>query len=439
MKLSFFSPLVVVSFLLLEFTPDAAAFFGFGRSGTASVSFGSGSSLTTTGLLTLSSTAPAGSTTTCTLSCTAGSSITLSIQYGSVPTRRTLAEEDLRRRRLVADEDQHRRLASCGDGVSVTSGSAQTNVGYRIATSSSFTSLSLTCTWASNNIVDPGPDVDVDFIACFSGSTVVDVLDKGRTPMRELGVGDKVLDSDGSYAQVYAFGHHQPAKVSPFVVLETNNQTTQAALEVTANHFVYKLGEAQPVAAGSIRVGDRLAPHGATVTKVYQTTKAGIYTPLTTSGTFLVSTNGPQALKVSSYASVAQHNTAVNNGQQVQLADGTSLGISHQEGIHLVLTPYRLWCRFINQCTIPSAGDKDANGMPRYVFRGIQVLEWANQQQNVLMQLVLFVLALIVFLGLYMLEKLLESMTETSSLWVVLLGMVWGHLKLVRKAANGTK
>ena len=250
---------------------------------------------------------------------------------------------------------------------------------------------------------EPSVNVDADVTVCFSEQATVEVLGKGVVTMKDLKVGDKILTAKNHYETVYAFGHYQPNQKADFLRIETDQKNS---LEITADHLVYREGNRYPVNAASIQVGDRLPSLDSiiaadsninnnmqTVTKISSVVRTGIYAPLTTSGTFLA--NG---VKVSSYAALQRKRSENDEtSEYAHFQDGTKFMPQHL-GIHLVLTPYRWYCLTVQVCD--SYND---NGMPEHVGKGIDVLQWMDQQTT-FFQVVLFVPALLVFCGMAALE-----------------------------------
>ncbi|GBF92408.1 hypothetical protein Rsub_05610 [Raphidocelis subcapitata] len=135
---------------------------------------------------------------------------------------------------------------------------------------------------------------------CFPGSARV-ALASGKTKaMRHLAVGDSVLVArpDGSLAfeDVYFFDHELDGGAHSFRRIELD---TGAALELTSGHFV-PVGEALATArmtrARDVAAGMRVlvarpggaAPEAATVAAVSEVTRAGVFAPVTASGTVVV-------------------------------------------------------------------------------------------------------------------------------------------------------
>lgn len=217
--------------------------------------------------------------------------------------------------------------------------------------------------------------------------------------MKDLFVGDQILSSVHGqphkryYQPVYSFAHYHPTKEATFKVVHTEDGKM---FDISADHLIYVQGSANPKRAGSVRPGDRLAPTGVAVTEIGETTKAGIYAPMTSDGTFLLE-NG---IQVSSYAAIVQD----TNNEYVTFRDG-SKAISQHTGIHMTLAPYRMWCRVTASLHCKSYNKE---GMPHHIARGMRVLEWVNQQHQ-FVQYILFALAFSVFGFLLVIECILFS------------------------------
>jgi len=248
--------------------------------------------------------------------------------------------------------------------------------------------------------VGGGGDLSVDaaFIACFSGETVVEVFDRGSIAMKDLSIGDQILSAvNGNpnkhhYQPVYSFAHYHPTRMAKFLVIHTDDDSD---LEITGDHLIFVEGKSNPVRAISVRPGDRLAPSGTTVTAIGETTKPGIYTPMTPDATFLLNDGNVQ---VSSYSAIVQS----ANEEYATFRDGTKV-IAQHTGIHMVLSPYRMWCRATSSFKCDSYNEE---GMPQYVAGGISFLEKVDQQPQ-WFQAFLFLLAFPFFGTLIVLESII--------------------------------
>jgi len=238
--------------------------------------------------------------------------------------------------------------------------------------------------WDGMPLDDRGGDVCCGFgpKGCFSGDMLVEVQDKGTMRMASLQVGDHVLlDNDATYSTVYAFGHRNPTKIDEFVQIYTKN--CQNPLEITKEHLVYLGGEANPVPAGSVKVGDFLTDsQDDEVTDIQYIQKEGVYAPLTVEGTLMVN-NG---IKVSSYVSLIkqQEHTAA-------IMPTTSL-LSQHEVVHMMLSPFRMVCLGVSSSL---CNKYNRDGMPYYVSFGIQLTQWVQDQHEVVGSLVMVMIFLL--------------------------------------------
>jgi len=209
-------------------------------------------------------------------------------------------------------------------------------------------------------------EVDEGF-SCFSGDMEVIVQGKGIVRMQDLQVGDFVKIGRGEiYEPVYAFGHRVPQRYAEFVQLHTN--VDKRPLEMTGEHLVFLEGKTNPVRADSIKAGDLLRGQdsNAVVQKIKFVHRNGIYNPLTSSGTILV--NGVTA---STYVSFQK-----SNNEYVELQGGIEIPISHHDLAHLAMAPFRFYCTVVAICD-----SNDANsGMPVYVSKAMDLVEWRKQQ-----------------------------------------------------------
>ncbi|CAB9521813.1 Desert hedgehog protein [Seminavis robusta] len=189
---------------------------------------------------------------------------------------------------------------------------------------------------------------------CFSAESLVETLDKGLIPMKDLEIGDMVKTEEHQsgascrYDPVYAFAHYERKSKADFLQFSLEHKQM---LEVTSEHLVYLYGLSQPVRAGSVRVGDVLQANndGAVrVRRIRTVSREGLYAPLTQNGKIFV--NGVQA---SNYVALQSQ-----SNRDLQLA-GDIMAISHHDVAHLVLSPFRLHCRF--QVCHPQ------EGMPVYI------------------------------------------------------------------------
>jgi len=234
--------------------------------------------------------------------------------------------------------------------------------------------------------------------------------------MVDLNVGDQILTGreNPHYETVYAFGHYQPEAKGTFLWIETENG---ASLEITSEHLVFVEKQLNPIRAGSVRIGDMLiAQSGPTqVKRISTVTKKGLFAPLTPHGTLLV--NG--GIQASSYVAVLQ-----NADEYFEFADGTKL-LSMHNGVHLFLSPFRLYCRaglaMLGESS-PACRSYTEYGLPPYVDGGIRFLRWINQQQ-----LAVQIIAFVGTFPLFGFAMALEGILFSNKLVLLLAatGLVW--------------
>ena len=133
-------------------------------------------------------------------------------------------------------------------------------------------------------------------IDCFSGLTTVDVQGQGTTRMDALKVGDAVLTADGTYSEVYSYGHFAPERKVEYLQIQTDvsRQNQQPPLEISAEHLLYANGQLVP--ASKVKVGDALQESTTTATaattqvvvSLRKVTRRGAYAPFTKSGNLVV-------------------------------------------------------------------------------------------------------------------------------------------------------
>merc|ERR1711971_228271 len=104
--------------------------------------------------------------------------------------------------------------------------------------------------------------------------------------MSELQIGDSIaVVANGNYEPVYSFGHRAPtAKSDNFVEIKT---TTGSGVKVSKEHLLF-VGDGKAVAAGSIKVGDRLGDDAIVKSVKTVAIDDGLYAPFTPSGKYVV-------------------------------------------------------------------------------------------------------------------------------------------------------
>ena len=244
-------------------------------------------------------------------------------------------------------------------------------------------------------------------ISCFSGENSVMILDNDATTvkMKDLKVGDLVFTAAGRYEKVYAFGHYHRELETTFLQLHTHSNLMP--LEVTPEHMVYLAWEQHPVSAASVRVGDYLklvqaqsisninsssvpsqVASSGVVTKITTVQRTGIYAPLTADSSTLV-VNGVAA---SNFINAQPKNPtgylALNSRQYPETGSDITvnhehiylLPLSHHDGMHYAMRPFRWWCTTFN-CEVSNYNEE---GMPHYVANALELAAWVDRQHPVL-------------------------------------------------------
>lgn len=103
------------------------------------------------------------------------------------------------------------------------------------------------------------------------------------TLIKDLKVGDEVLDAFENYVPVYSFGHRHEYVEGEFL------QFLPSGLEMSKDHMVGVGGRFIP--ASLVQIGDQLESangHVMTLESIQTVRRQGVYAPFTTSGTILV-------------------------------------------------------------------------------------------------------------------------------------------------------
>lgn len=188
--------------------------------------------------------------------------------------------------------------------------------------------------------IPPGANITRIYVPnglnCFSGDTKIETETRGRIPMRDLEVGEKVLSASNKYERVYSFGHRDVSTKAEFLHFHPSK------LEVTENHLVFIDGQQGAVPASTIKVGDILS--GIKVEGVRKVVREGVYNPFTPSGTIVVN-----EILASNYIALQESNGAF------QLGTWTT-GLSFHWLEHAFQFPHRVWCHWLGMrdTTLPS-------------------------------------------------------------------------------------
>lgn len=169
-------------------------------------------------------------------------------------------------------------------------------------------------------------------ILCFSGENSVNIKTSSSPSiiskkLKDVKIGDKIQTGESTYEKVYAFGHFQPTKKTPYLQLFFEGNS--APLEISEQHMVFQEDRAIP--ASHLKIGDRLMSDGPIIKSIKHANGIGAFAPFTHSGTVMI--NG---VKASSYVSL-------QNTEYLEIA-GFSTGLTHQWAAHAFELPHRIWC-----------------------------------------------------------------------------------------------
>lgn len=269
------------------------------------------------------------------------------------------------------------------------------------------------------------PDVDIDAIVCFSEKAAVQVQGTAApVSMKDLTVGDYLLTNDGTYQQMYAWGHFNPSKETIFHQIYTASSSTP--LELTGEHLVYLHGKSNPVRADSVRAGDVLQSTRATlaeIKKVRHIKRTGVYTPLTTTGKLVV-----DDIHASSYISLQK------TAPEFMQLKGVDIPLAQQDAVHLALSPFRVLCMGVSSSLCQASNEE---GIPHYVASGMQFVRWADNTQPLWIQILSITLALVFFGISIFLESTVGASMAPSVILVT--GLIYAISKVYGLSVRATK
>jgi len=177
----------------------------------------------------------------------------------------------------------------------------------------------------------PTGDGIIEETPCFSALTTAFVSGKGSVTMDLIEVGDSVLTGSGEFQPVYSIDHRDINKSTKFLQIMFGNDHN--VLEVTPKHMIFMEGHVNPVASGTVDVGDRIAtPNGyETVTDVGLVERKGVFNPLTADGTIVVS-----GMIASTFSSLLHEKESIE-------ISGVSI-MSYQQFFTNLVKPYKFFC-----------------------------------------------------------------------------------------------
>lgn len=255
----------------------------------------------------------------------------------------------------------------------------------------------MTCTHSDN---PPSDCATLPFDdSCFSAMNIVEVQDVGYIPISELQIGDYVKSGDGSFTQVYSFGHYNHDLETEFIqihvdVPQQQTENNDRPLEISSHHLLFvhrgrgELNENHRkviIPASEVVVGDVLND-GQIVKSIQYITRRGVYSPFTQSGDIIVSN-----IHASNYVNlIHDHNNWLIWNQHI-------LGYSYQY-------PKRLFCKyFINRCQKQTY---DMNGYPTGAYNIIQFTSIMNQYESFGSIIIVSLLSIPLIMFVYVLETI---------------------------------
>ena len=223
-----------------------------------------------------------------------------------------------------------------------------------------------------------------------------------------------MTNEEGTYQPIYAFAHFNPDHIATF--LQIHHSSGNKPLEVTSEHLLFLKGQAEPVTAAEVRIGDELRLLGrnasSTILHITEVERAGIFAPLTKEGTIVV--DGAVASNYASLIGEEKNPSARSLIREV---------LDEHTYCHLGLAPFRLLCAFA-----PSLCDSyDTDGMPYYISAGIWLTRFATLKCPMIIQWLFLVIFLVVTYACILVERL------SGSFLVYLIGASVGVLFLARR------
>lgn len=199
---------------------------------------------------------------------------------------------------------------------------------------------------------------------CFSSMATAVVESKGKTPLKDVQVGDKVLTGSGDFKTVYTVDHRELDEEEQFLQIYSSDMETP--LELTQSHMVFVTGKKNPIPASKIEVGDALqtVAGSSTVTKISSVTRNGFWNIITTDGTVVV-----DGITASTYS--------ITFGEEHITIGGFKI-MSHHDFVHLAMAPYRSLCLGVS---LTFCENKD--GYNGYNKIGAPLLKFGREQNAV--------------------------------------------------------
>jgi hypothetical protein len=267
-------------------------------------------------------------------------------------------------------------------------------IGYRIAEAyMKLANADYQCSTSSP--VTPNPPLGI----CFSSASSVWVQDKGRIPIQDLQIGDRVSIGYGKYDTVYSFGHRDNESIATFVQIHAKG--LDKPLELSHNHLVFVQGSAVP--SSSISVGDMIDLGDGGVADVYRIAsvqRRGLYSPFTLSGTIVV-----DGVVASTYVSL--------QGTQYFEIDEFKTPLSHHWMAHAFMSFPRIVCNVRPRWC--ENEQYDESGISMWVAGPFKLFMWMLSRNGSVVSLTMIVLIPVLIFGV-----LAESVLQHHVLLVAL-------------------
>jgi ABC-type phosphate transport system substrate-binding protein len=231
-------------------------------------------------------------------------------------------------------------------------------------------------------------------VPCFSETSTVQVFNKGVIAMKDLQIGDQVINANGKFDTVYSFGHYAPDIQAEFIQIHALGLSQP--LEISKEHMIFKASGAA-VPASAIAVGDRLQLYDGVkgeVKKILTVIRHGAYAPFTMSGTIVVNN-----VVTSSYVDL-------QNKVGFLIIGSYQTPLSMQFLAHMFQAPHRLACKIS-----PIYCQKetyDESGISSWVAGPFALAEWAIRQNVVIMSCI-FSACFVVGLAIYVVELMFTN------------------------------
>lgn len=219
-------------------------------------------------------------------------------------------------------------------------------------------------------------------VFCFSGSSVVQTLERGPMKLSKLKIGDLVKVGKNKYEQIYSFGHYKPTSRAQLLEILTEYTT----LRVSSDHMVF-VSDHRAIPAAKLRVGDEIVhSSGMKVIIVHIKTAvaSGVFAPFTPSGKIIV-----DDIQASSFV-------AFENSESLKLF---GVSFSYQWIAHCFEAFHRLVCHRLGSCpreTYTEEGISQWVAAPRKFF--LWVLRQPSLIRHVLLGALIVVMSMLTFI-----------------------------------------